>query len=191
MKPRCLVLTAVVLAAGVPAALAQAPPAPPPLKLPAGLRARVWTNSFAGQRIEGTLVSADANGVTLLPKGSPPLLGGEMRLPASDVTRLDVALEKKRHWWQGALIGAAVGAALAFTDDVDPVLCEVNENVLCSRGEAILVYGLTSTALGAGIGALIKTDRWTPVALDAFGPPSPPLLRESRAPFSLGVTLRF
>jgi hypothetical protein len=102
-----------------------------------------------------------------------------------------VALEKKRHWWQGALIGAAVGAALALTDDVDPVLCEVNENVLCSRGEAILVYGLGSTATGAGIGVPIKTDRWTPVALDAFGPPSPPLLRESRAALSVKVTFRF
>jgi hypothetical protein len=191
MKPRCLALMAVVLAAGAPAARAQAPPAPPPLKLPAGVKVRVWTYSLPDERIEGTLLSADATAVTLVPKGSQPLLGGEMRLPAPDVTRLDVALGKKRHWWQGALIGAAVGAALAFTDDVDPVLCEVNENVLCSRGEAVLVYGLTSTAIGAGVGALIKTDRWTPVALDAFGPPSPPVLRESRAPFSVKVTFRF
>ena len=191
MKPRCLALMAVVLAAGVPAALAQAPPAPPPLKLPSGIKVRVWTYSLPNERIEGTLLSADSSAVTLVPKSSQTLMAGEMRLPAADVTRLDVTLEKKRHWWQGALIGAAVGAALAFTDDVDPVLCEVNENVLCSRGEAILVYGLTSTAMGAGIGALIKTDRWTPVALDAFGPPSPPLLRESRAPLSVKLTFRF
>jgi hypothetical protein len=191
MKPRCLALMAVVLAPGVPAALAQAPPAPPPLKLPSGIKVRVWTYSLPNQKIEGTLLSADSAAVKLVPKCGLPLLGGEMRLPAADVTRLDVALEKKRHWWQGALIGAAIGAALAFTDDVDPVLCEVNENVLCSRGEAILVYGLTSTAMGAGIGALIKTDRWTPVALDAFGPPSPPILRESRTPLSVKVTFRF
>ena len=191
MKPRCLVLMAVVLAAGVPAALAQAPPAPPPLKLPSGIKVRVWTDSLPNQRIEGTLLSADSSAVTLIPKGSQPLLGGEMRLPAADVTRLDVALEKKRHWWQGALIGAAVGAALAFTDDVDPVLCEFNENVLCSRGEAILTYGLGSAVIGGVVGALIKTDRWTPVALDAFGPPPPPPVREGRAPLSVGVTFRF
>jgi hypothetical protein len=191
MKLRRLVLTAAVLAAGVPAVLAQAPPAPPPLKLPAGIKVRVWTYSMGGQRIEGTLLSADSNAVTLVPKSSQPLLTGEMRLPASDVTRLDVALDKKRHWLEGALIGAALGAALALTDDVDPVLCEVNENVLCSRGEAILVYGLTSVGLGAGIGAFIKTDRWTPVALDAFGPPSPPVARTGRPPVSVGVTFRF
>jgi hypothetical protein len=191
MKPRCLTLIAGLIAAGAPAALAQAPPAPPPLKLPAGIKVRVWAHSMGGQRIEGTLLSADASAVTLIPKGEAPLLAGEMRLPAGDVTRLDVALDKKSHWWQGALIGAAVGLAMAFTDDVDPVLCEVNENVLCSRGEAVLVYGLASVGLGAGIGAFVKTDRWTPVALDAFGPPSPPVLRESRAPISVGVTFRF
>jgi hypothetical protein len=190
MKPRCLALIAVLAAAG-PAALAQAPPVPPPLKLPSGLKVRVWTDSMRGQRIDGTLLDADASAVTLVPKGSQPLLAGELRLPASDVTRLDVALDKKRHWLEGALIGAVVGTIMAFTDDVDPVLCKVNENVLCSRGEAVLVYGLGSTAIGVGIGALIKTDRWTPVAIDAFGPPSPPVLRESRAPLSVGVTVRF
>jgi hypothetical protein len=191
MKPRCLALMTVLVAAGGPVALAQAPPAPPPLKLPTGIKVRVWTYSMGGQRIEGTLLNADASAVTLVPKSSQPLTTGEMRLPAADVTRFEVALDKKRHWLQGALIGAAVGTIMAFTDDVDPVLCKVNENVLCSRGEAILVYGLGSTAIGAAIGALIKTDRWMPVALDAFGPPSPPVLRESRAPLSVRVTVRF
>ena len=191
MKPRCLVLTAVVLAAGVPAALAQAPPAPPPLRLPAGLRVRVWTWSLGGQRIDGSLRSADSGAVTLVAESGQPFQPGEMTLPAADVTRMDVALGKKNHWWQGAVIGAALGLAFAFTDDVDPALCKVNENVLCSRGEAFLVYGLGTTAIGAGVGALIKTDRWTPVALDAFGPPSPPVLRESRAPWAVKVTLRF
>ena len=145
------------------------------------------------KRIEGTLLSADSDAVTLVPKSDQPLVGGEITLPAGDVTRLDVALEQEAALVAGRRDRRGGGrCACAFTDDVDPVLCEVNENVLCrTRGEALAVYGLTTTALGAGIGALIKTDRWTPVALDAFGPPSPPLLRESRAPFSLGVTLRF
>ncbi len=100
---------------------------------------------------------------------------------------MDVALGKKNHWWQGAVIGAVVGLAMAFTDDVDPVLCRSNEDVLCSRGEALAVYGLTSTGLGAGIGALIKTDRWTPVALDTLGPP----VREARGPFAVKLSFRF
>jgi hypothetical protein len=187
MKARRLALFLAVLGAGAPVAWAQGPPTPPTLRLPAGVRARVWTYSLGGQRIEGTLLGADSSAVTLVPKNDQPLVAGQMALPAADVTRLDVALGKKRHWWQGAVIGAALGLAMAFTDDVDPVLCEVNENVLCSRGEAIAVYGLTSAALGAGIGALIKTDRWTPVALDALGPP----VREARAPLSVKLSFRF
>jgi hypothetical protein len=147
----------------------------------------VWTHSLSGQRVEGTLLGADSSAVTLVPKSDQPLVRSELTLPAADVTRLDVALGKKRHWWQGAVIGVALGLAMAFTDDVDPVLCEVNENVLCSRGEALAVYGLTSAALGAGVGALIKTDRWTPVALDALGPP----VRAARAPLSVKLSFRF
>ncbi|HSD28855.1 MAG TPA: hypothetical protein VLL75_16255 [Vicinamibacteria bacterium] len=187
MKPRCLAVLLAVLGTGAPVAVAQAPPTPPSLRLPAGMRVRVWTYSLPGQKMEGTLLRADSGAVTLVPKSDQPLVGGEMRLPAADVTRLDVALGKTRHWWQGAVIGAALGLAMAFTDDVDPVLCEANENVLCSRGEALLVYGLTSTAIGAGVGALIKTDRWTPVALDSLGPP----VREARGPLSVKLTFRF
>jgi hypothetical protein len=187
MKPRPLALILAVLGTGAPVARAQEAPAPPHLKLPAGIRVRVRTYSLPNQTIEGTLLSADAGAVRLVPKSDQPLIGGEMRLPAADLTRMDVALGKKRHWWQGAVIGAAVGLALALTDDVDPVLCKTNENVLCSRGEALAVYGLTSTALGAGIGALIKTDKWTPVALDTLGPP----VHETRAPLSVKMTFRF
>ena len=187
MKLRCLALFLAVLGTGAPVALAQAPPAPPPLKLPPGIRVRVWTYSLPGERIEGTLRSADAGAVRLVPKSDQPLFAEEMTLPAPDVTRMDVALGRKSHWWQGALIGAAIGLAMGFTDDVDPALCKVNENVLCSRGEALAVYGLTSTAIGAGVGALIKTDRWTPVALDALGPP----VRETRGALAVKLTFRF
>jgi hypothetical protein len=186
MKPHGLAVFLAVLGTGAPVALAQAPPAPPHLKLPAGIRVRVRTWSLPNQTIEGTLLSADSGAVTLVPKSEQPLLGREMKLPSADVTRMDVALGKKRHWWQGALIGAALGLAAGFTDDVDPVLCKTNENVLCSRGAALAVYGLMSTAIGAGIGALIKTGKWTPVALDTLGPPA----REARAPLSVKWTFR-
>jgi hypothetical protein len=187
MKPRCLVLFLTVMGIGAPAALAQPLPEPPPLRLPAGLRVRVWTWSLAGQRIDGSLRTADSGAVTLVPEDSHPLHPAELRLPAGEITRMDVALGKKRHVWQGAVIGAALGLALAFTDDVDPVLCKVNDEVLCSRGEALAVYGVTMAGLGAGVGALVRTDRWTPVALDALGPP----VREARGPLSFKLTFRF
>jgi hypothetical protein len=187
MKPRCLAVFLAVLGTGAPVALAKEPPAPPHLKLPAGIRVRVRTYSLADQAIEGTLLSADSGAVALVPKSEQPLLGREMNLPAADVTRMDVALGKKRHWWQGALIGAAIGLAVGFTDDVDPALCKTNENVLCSRGAALATYGLSMAGAGAAIGAFVKTDSWTPVALDTLGPPA----REARAPLSVKLALRF
>lgn len=110
MKPRCLAVFLAVLATGAPGALAEGPSEPPPLRLPAGLRVRVWSHSLPGRTIEGTLLGADSGRVTLVPKDDEPLVPGEMSLPAIDVTRMDVALGKKRHWWQGAVIGAAPGA---------------------------------------------------------------------------------
>ena len=73
---------------------------------------------------------------------------------------------------------ALLGVALGATVELDPApLCEggdvhyVSETYICSRGEAIAYSVVGSGLLGVGIGALIKTDRWTPVALDALAPP--------------------
>lgn len=66
MKPRGLALSTVFLGAG--AVLAGAQP-PPPLQLPAGLPARVWTASPGDARVEGRLVRADAAAITLVPRG--------------------------------------------------------------------------------------------------------------------------
>jgi len=51
---------------------------------------------------------------------------------------------------------------------------------------------------GAGIGALVKTDRWTPVALDTLGPSAPrvsgvtPQIRvQPRGGLGLGLAVGF
>jgi hypothetical protein len=86
---------------------------------------------------------------------------------------------------------------MGFTMDVDSTRCEFDDNYFCSRGEALAVMGGTSAALGAGIGALVKSDVWIPVALDALGPPPArvgrvgPTLRATPGGLSLGVAVRF
>jgi hypothetical protein len=87
------------------------------------------------------------------------------------VTRFEMATGKKRQWLPGLVVGAVLGVALGFAVDVDPVRCEFDTNYYCSRGEAVGIMGGGSAAMGAGIGALVKRDVWTPVGLDALGPP--------------------
>ena len=152
-------------------ALAQALPEPPALELPVGARVRVRTQAAPGDWIKGVLASADSRTIALVPEGAPPLGASALRLPRETVTRLELVTGKKRQWLPGLVIGAALGVAMGFAVDVDPVRCEFDDNYACSRGEAVALMGGFTAAMGAGIGALVRRDVWTPVGLDALGPP--------------------
>jgi hypothetical protein len=162
---------ALAQSAAEPAARAAAEPVL--LTLPMGAQVRLQTAAAPGSWIKGILVSADSASVALVPENAPPLGANQLRVPSASVARLELATGKKRHWLPGLVIGAALGLALGATSDVDPVACEYDYNYECSRGEALALYGVSMAAAGAGIGALVKTDRWTPVALDALAPPPP------------------
>lgn len=193
-RPSWIVVAALLASAGL--AAAQDGPEPALLQLPAGVKARVFTRALPNQRVEGVLLSADASQVSILPAGDP-LVRTELTVTANDVIRLELALEKKRHWWQGLLIGAVAGVLVGLDDDVDPALCELNENVSCSRGEAIFDNTLGGAVVGVAIGALVRTDRWTPVALEALAPSAPrasrsgPVVRAVRGGMALGYAIRF
>jgi hypothetical protein len=179
----------VLLACG---ALAQDESQPPALELPVGGRVRIRTQAAPGDWIKGTLASADSGSIALVPDGAPPLGANELRLPSATVTRLELVTGKKRQWLQGLAIGAALGVAMGFAIDVDPVRCEFDDNYACSRGEALGLMGGTFGAVGAGIGALVRKDVWTPVGLDALGPP-PVRVTLAAGPggLALGVSVRF
>lgn len=172
-----LVLAA-LLTAPVGPALAQAPSAPQEAEpalvtLPMGSTIRLQTTAAAGQWMKGVLVSADSASMAFVPEGAPPLGANQMRLATASVARFEIRTGRKRQWLWGLAVGAAVGLAVGATVEVDPVACEFSYDYECSRGEALALYGITLAATGAGVGALIKTDRWTPVALDALAPPAP------------------
>ncbi len=173
MRLRCVLVLLTILGAPASGALAQPTAEPPPLKLPMGARVRLQTLALPGSWTKGALVSADSTSVVLVPENAPLLGANEVRLPSASVSRFELATGKKRLWLRGLLIGAAVGVVFGLTDDVDEVLCEFNENVLCTRTDALITYGLGGAATGALIGVFVKKDRWTPVVLDALGPPMP------------------
>jgi hypothetical protein len=165
----------VVVAISASPALAAAQPAaePAPLRLPMGSRVRVQMASAPGSWTKGILATADSSSVSLIPDNSAPLGDNRFSLPTQSVTHLELKTGSKRHWLIGLAAGAAVGLAVGATSDVDPVACKYDYNYDCSRGEALALYGLSLGGIGAGVGALVKTDRWMPVGLDALGPPAP------------------
>jgi hypothetical protein len=169
--------------------LAAQEPEPPALKLPPGVRTRVFTGS-PDSRLEGTLVSADSTSITVVRKGSHPLAPNQVTLPLGEVRGMEVAMDRKGHAWQGLLIGAAAGVAMGFDEDVDPVACKT-VSVSCSRAGAIGEYVGGAALLGLLVGHWIKSDRWTPVALDALTPPPPRPMTQVRAWRALSVTIRF
>jgi hypothetical protein len=178
-------------------ALAQPAPQPPTLRLPVGARVRVRPVAAPGDWLGGTLMSADSEGIGLLPENAPPLAGSELRLPRGTVARLEILTGQKRHWLAGLIVGAVAGIALGASMDVDPERCQFDDNYFCSRGEALAAGGLVLGGMGAGVGALVRTDTWLPVALDALGPSAAgggrirPEVRASSDGLALGVCVRF
>jgi len=163
-----------------------------------GPRPRVHRRVRRSPGLQTSRLSADSASVALVPEHAPPLGANQLRVPSASVGRFELHTGSKRHSLLGLVAGLALGVALGFTLDVDPVACEYDYDYACSRGEAVAYTALGSGVLGAGIGALVKTERWTPVALDALPPPAPrvsglaPRLRVlPRGGVELGVAVGF
>jgi hypothetical protein len=137
----------------VPAeARAQEPPASP---VTVGTRVRVRAPSVAKGRVEGTVVEIDEKSLLIgVSEDRAPL-----RVPRQAITQLDVNAGKHRRVLKGMIIGAGLGAAsfavLLASTDLGPSTSDYAE----AAGLGALGGGI----LGAGIGALIQTDRWSPV----------------------------
>lgn len=171
-----------------------------PLPLEVGQRVRVshscTTRSFARstredcQRDTGALALITADSVVLREDGAT-----QVALPLTSTTRIEVRRGQHRRWGRGALIGGVVGGATGLALSVAWVADDCCwANCGCSGQEAPVIAGATAVGfigfgiIGAGIGALIKTDLWEEVPLDR--------VRVSFAPqqdgrIALGLTYRF
>jgi len=124
-------------------------------------------------------------------RGDTVALSG-MTTHLANVTRLEVFAGRKSHWILGAAVGGVSGGLLAALSGamVNTLVCDVTlPGANCSDSSPPYVPFIVGGALiGAGVGALIKTDRWVPVPLER--------LRVGAAPrrnggFGLGVSLSF
>lgn len=170
----------IVALALVPVA-ATAQDAPASLSAYQGRTARYIWATEPGTLKKATVVRGDGRSITFAVAGE-----GEVTLPTSSVTRLEVFDGRKRHTWVGLLAGAALGVGLGYAAKVDADTCKDSYTTSCSRGEAVATYGGAGALVGALVGALIQSDRWTPIAVGG-------LLRSSalgsRGAPRLGVSL--
>jgi hypothetical protein len=92
-----------------------------------------------------------------------------VNIPTPAIRRLDVSVRRRRLWWQGAAVGAAIGGTIgALVGNSSYNSCQ-RDGVIClfssdRRVNDVLIgaaiYGIPSTVLGTGVGALTRRDVW-------------------------------
>jgi hypothetical protein len=131
-----------------------------PFPLTVGSRIRLLAPTVVTGRIEGMVIQLDGRSMLVGANGRTPV-----SVPHQAITRLEVSTGRRGHALLGLGIGAAVGAglgaALGSTGCVPAVGCGQSYS-----GGAAAVGAVGGAAWGAGIGALIRTDRWSAVPLE-------------------------
>ena len=100
------------------------------------------------------------------------------------ITKLDVRTGSRGHWLEGAGIGFLFGVVIGAASGDDPP----NQWFACSAGEKALMGGFGFGLIGAGIGALVKSDKWAEVPLDQL---RPRLIAGYGGQVGVGVSLGF
>ena len=128
-------------------------------------RARVtWTEGdYRPQQVGAVVLTAD----TLRLRTAA---GAIIPIATKDIVRFEVSTGRRRHWWQGGLVGLGIGAIIGAVAGNDThqtcqreggnacffVSDRQSNNVL--TGMAIV--GVPGFVIGTGIGALVRSDEW-------------------------------
>jgi hypothetical protein len=150
-------LTAAFLFAVEAVAAAQEPTTSLASVLTMGQRVRVHSMTEP-RHVVGGVSAVDVDFLTVIPDGLYP-----MKIPARSITAVDASRGRKRSWRKGLVVGLAVGVGLGFAFPVDSANCGPETPNFCSRGEALTGSTVVFGGIGAGVGAFIKSERWTPL----------------------------
>jgi hypothetical protein len=107
-----------------------------------------------------------------------------LQVPMPAIAKLDVTTGRRGHWLEGAGIGFVAGALIGLASGDD----RPNQWFGYSAGEKALGGGLGFGLIGAGVGALVKSDKWAEVPLDQV---RPRLIAGPGRQVGVGVALRF
>jgi hypothetical protein len=171
----------------VPLAALSAQEQPP---VEAGSRIRVTAPTVGADELVGMCVEVDATRLRVQAEEQ----ASPLTISLTDVTRLEVSQGRKSNalaglgigFLGGAAIGAVLGSAAGREEGGPETLCTGDKTECAVFGAA--VGGVAFGAIGAGIGALAKTERWEEVPLDRLRVSIVPL-RDGR--FALGLSVRF
>ncbi len=164
---------------------------PPPIEPSERVRVTApWVTSYSTSgRMEATVVEQRGDTIQLKAEGFDAL-----EATISSVTRLEVSGGQHRRWGRGALIGLVIGAgigamsgpAIGAAVSAGPCFDQCTSTARDVAAGALLL-AVPGALIGAGIGALIKTDRWEEVPLDRLSVSFAP----RRAGYALGLSVSF
>lgn len=121
-----------------------------------GDRVRLHAPRVRSGQLVGEVAELDRDTLVLSSEGS----GSTIAIPTSELERIAVSQGRKSRAILGLAIGAGVGAASAVGFSI--WFCNADDDGCTSGQVAGGAVALTAigAGLGAGIGALIKTERW-------------------------------
>ncbi len=117
--------------------------------------------------VVGTVVGWESESLLLEPEKPDRLRGTQLTLARDQITRLDVHRGRKRRTLLGAGIGGLVGAAAGVA--IVAGICGGLGSDACTQSQVPIAGAIGAGGgflIGAGIGTLVKTDRWKAVPLD-------------------------
>lgn len=150
-----------------------------------GSKVRFHAPTIIEGPVQGTVIEMDDRSLLISTENQRPF-----RVSRQAITQLEVAVGRRRNARKGLVIGALAGAVFVGSLAIIPrdSFCppaEPDAQVCLDARKVGLAVGLPLMALeGAGIGALIKSDTWSPVGVDKVSMSVAP----SRGP-GLGLTL--
>jgi hypothetical protein len=128
----------------------------PATPITVGTKVRLRAPTLFSGRIEGMVIETNESSLLIGVNDRVPL-----RVSRQAITQLEVSMGRRRRPLKGMIVGAGIGAAVYA---IAGVSYQGDASASASEWAHFLGLGmLGGAAWGAGIGALINSDRWSPV----------------------------
>ena len=163
-SPRMIVIAVLASMLHLPAEVRAQEATEGPSPVIVGSSVRLVAPAAVEGRIEGLVRAMDEKSLMVSVDDGAPV-----RVSRQAITQLAVRTGRYRRWLKGMIIGASIGAvAGALVSNYNGCFagCAASSRSFADRARLAGLATFGSAAWGAGIGALIKGDRWSAVPLE-------------------------